>query len=244
MTEDKMRLQKYLALCGVASRRAAEKLIVDGRIAVNGVVVTELGTKVSSGDKVTFDGKPVSGGESKIYIALNKPTGVLSSASDDRGRRTVVDLVSGDFPDGVRLYPVGRLDYDTEGLIFLTNDGDFTYKVTHPKHSINKTYEAVINGRLTEDEIVSLCRGVDIGDFVTSPAVADIIREEKDKSVVQITIHEGKNRQVRKMFEAVGHRVLKLKRISVGNVKLGNLKSGKWRELSEREIKILKGTAK
>lgn len=239
MTEDKMRLQKYLALCGVASRRAAEKLITDGRVAVNGTIVTELGTKVSPRDKVTFDGKLISNGEKKIYIAINKPVGYLSSASDDRGRQTVIDLVKDDFPE--RLYPVGRLDYDTEGLIFLTNDGDFTYAVTHPKHNIDKTYEAIIRGRLTEDEVVSLCRGVDIGDFITSPAVVDIEDERDGKSVVRITIHEGKNRQVRKMFEAVGHRVLKLKRISVGKVKLGNLKSGKWRELTEREINSLKG---
>lgn len=239
MQEEKMRLQKYLALCGVASRRAAEKLITDGRVAVNGVTITELGTKVSSKDKVTFDGKPVSDGEKKIYIALNKPVGYLSSASDDRGRQTVVDLVKGDFAE--RLYPVGRLDYDTEGLIFLTNDGDFTYAVTHPKHNIDKTYEAVIRGRLTEDEIIALCRGVDIDGFVTSPALVDIIDEHDGKATVQITIHEGKNRQVRRMFESVGHRVLKLKRISVGRVKLGNLKSGQWRELTEREIKNLKG---
>ncbi len=239
MTEDKMRLQKYLALCGVASRRAAEKLITDGRVAVNGSVVTELGTKVSPKDKVTFDGKAVTYGEKKIYIAINKPVGYLSSASDDRGRRTVIDLVKDEFPE--RLYPVGRLDYDTEGLIFLTNDGDFTYAVTHPKHNIDKTYEAIIRGRLTEDEVLSLCRGVDIDGFITSPALVDIMDEREGKSIVHITIHEGKNRQVRKMFEAVGHRVLKLKRISVGRVKLGNLRSGSWRELTEREIKSLKG---
>lgn len=244
MTEDKMRLQKYLALCGVASRRAAEKYITDGRVKVNGVTITELGTKVSLKDKVTFDGKDVALEEKKVYIALNKPTGVLSSASDDRGRRTVVDMVKDDFSSDIRLYPVGRLDYDTEGLIFLTNDGDFTYAVTHPKHTINKTYEAIIDGRLTEDETVSLCRGVDIGDFVTSPATMDIVSEEKNKSVIHITIHEGKNRQVRRMFEAVGHRVIKLKRISVGRVKLGNLKVGKWRELTEGEIKSLKGASK
>jgi len=239
MTDDKMRLQKYLALCGVASRRAAEKLITDGRVSVNGNIVTELGTKVSSKDKIAFDGKPVTYNERKVYIVLNKPVGYLSSASDDRGRKTVIDLIKDDFPE--RLYPVGRLDYDTEGLIFLTNDGDFTYSVTHPKHNINKTYEAVIRGRLSEDEVVSLCCGVDIDGFVTSPATVDIVDERDGKSVVRITIHEGKNRQVRKMFEAVGHRVLKLKRISVGKIKLGNLKSGEWRELTEREINSLKG---
>ncbi len=239
MTEEKMRLQKYLALCGIASRRAAEKLIEDGRVAVNGKVVTELGTKVSPKDKVTFDGKPVVLDEQKVYIAVNKPVGVLSTASDDRGRRTVVDLVKDEFTE--RLYPVGRLDYDTEGLIFLTNDGDFTYAVTHPKHNINKTYEAIIRGRLTEDEVVALCRGVRIEGFTTSPALVDIMEEREGKSVVRLTIHEGKNRQVRKMFEAVGHRVLKLKRISVGKVKLGNLRPGQWRELNEREINSLKG---
>lgn len=237
--EDNMRLQKYLALCGVASRRSAEKLITDGRVGVNGTIIRELGTKVGPRDKVTFDGKPVSYTEKKIYIALNKPTGVLSSASDDRGRKTVVDLVKGDFDE--RLYPVGRLDYDTEGLIFLTNDGNFTYAVTHPKHNIDKTYEAVIRGILTEDQIVSLCRGVDIDGFITSPAKLDVIEERDSRSVIQIVIHEGKNRQVRRMFEAVGHKVVKLKRISIGRVKLGNLKVGRWRELTEREIKGLRG---
>jgi len=237
--EENMRLQKYLALCGVASRRASEKLITDGRVAVNGTIITELGTKITAKDTVTFDGKKVTMGENKVYIALNKPAGYLSTASDDRGRRTVIDLVKDDFSE--RLYPVGRLDYDTEGLIFLTNDGNFTQTVTHPKHNIDKTYEAKIYGKLTEDEIIMLCRGVDIGGFVTSEALVDIISEQHDKSTVQITIHEGKNRQVRKMFKAVGNNVLKLKRISVGAVKLGNLKSGQWRFLTEREIDILKG---
>ena len=242
MTEEKMRLQKYLALCGVASRRSAENLILDGRVAVNGVTVTELGTKVTRKDKVFFDGKEVSYEEEKIYIAVNKPVGYLSSVSDDRGRKTVVDLVKNDFTE--RLYPVGRLDYDTEGLIFLSNDGDFTYAVTHPKHNVNKTYEAVLKGRLTEDQIFSLCKGVDIDGFITSPALVDVIDEREGKSIVNITIHEGKNRQVRKMFEAVGHRVVKLKRISVGRVKLGNLKPGQWRHLTEREINGLRGKTK
>lgn len=242
MTEEKMRLQKYLALCGVASRRSAENFILDGRVSVNGVTVTELGTKVTRKDKVAFDGKEVSYETQKIYIAVNKPVGYLSSVSDDRGRKTVVDLVKNDFTE--RLYPVGRLDYDTEGLIFLSNDGDFTYAVTHPKHNVNKTYEAVLKGKLTEDEIFSLCKGVDIEGFVTSPALVDVIDERDGKSIVNITIHEGKNRQVRKMFEAVGHRVLKLKRISVGKVKLGNLKPGQWRHLSEREINGLRGKTK
>lgn len=239
MAEENMRLQKYLALCGIASRRSAEKLILDGKIVVNGKTVTELGTKVTSKDKVAFMGKPVELKEQKVYLALNKPAGVLSSASDDRGRTTVVDLVKKSFSQ--RLYPVGRLDYDTEGLIFLTNDGDFTYSVTHPKHNINKTYEATIRGRLTDDETLILCRGVDIGGFVTSPALVDVIGEEAGKTTVKITIHEGKNRQVRKMFETVGHRVLKLKRTSVGSVKLGNLKVGCWRELTEKEIRTLRG---
>ena len=239
MTEEKMRLQKYLALCGVASRRSAEVLILDGRVEVNGKIITELGTKVSKKDKVTFDGKEITYESEKIYIAVNKPVGYLSSVSDDRGRKTVVDLVKDEFTE--RLYPVGRLDYDTEGLIFLTNDGDFTYAVTHPKHNINKTYEAIIRGKLTEDEIFLLCKGVNIDGFITSPALLDIVDEAKDKSTVHITIHEGKNRQVRKMFDAVGHRVLKLKRISVGKVKLGNLKVGKWRTLTEKEINSLRG---
>lgn len=239
MTDENMRLQKYLALCGVASRRASEKLIEEGRVKVNGETVTELGTKVGRGDKVLFDGKPVAPDSGKVYIALNKPHGYLSSASDDRGRKTVVDLVKDAFPQ--RLYPVGRLDYDTEGLIFLTNDGDFTYSVTHPKHNIEKTYEAVIKGVITEKAVTSLSEGVEIDGFLTSPAFVNVISTEGVRSVVRITIHEGKNRQVRKMFEAVGFRVTKLKRISIGKVKLGTLKSGTWRELSEKEIRSLKG---
>lgn len=239
MTNENMRLQKYLALCGVASRRSAERLIEDGRVKVNGETVTELGTKVSRGDRVLFDGKIVTPDESKVYIALNKPNGYLSSASDDRGRKTVVDLVKDEFPQ--RLYPVGRLDYDTEGLIFLTNDGDFTYAVTHPKHNVEKTYEAVIRGVLTEKAVTSLSEGVEIDGFLTSPAFVNVLSAENGRSVVRITIHEGKNRQVRKMFEAVGFRVSKLKRISIGKVKLGSLKSGAWRELSEKEIRSLKG---
>lgn len=239
MNEESMRLQKYLALCGVASRRSAEQLIVDGRISVNGKVITELGTKVCGKDKVTFDGREVTLSEQKVYIAINKPTGYLSTVTDDRGRKTVIDLVKNDFPE--RIYPVGRLDYDTEGLLLLSNDGDFTYAVTHPKHSISKTYEAVIKGKLNDNDILSLCRGVDIGGYVTAPAIVDILREGDGKTVVQITISEGKNRQVRKMFEAIGHFVLKLKRVSIGGVKLANLKSGKWRYLTDKEIKSLKG---
>lgn len=239
MTNEYMRLQKYLAICGVASRRGAEKLITDGLVKVNGKTVTELGTKVSMGDEVVFDGKRVSPDKTKIYIALNKPVGYLSSASDDRGRKTVVDLVRDSFPQ--RLYPVGRLDYDTEGLIFLTNDGNFTYAVTHPKHNVEKTYEAVIKGALTEQAVNRLSEGVMIDGFLTSPAFVNIVSEEGGRSVVRITIHEGKNRQVRKMFEAVGFRVAKLKRISIGKVRLGTLKTGAWRELSEREIKSLRG---
>ena len=235
---EEMRLQKYLALCSVASRRASEQLILDGRVSINGTVVTELGTKIKDGDEVLVDGKKVSPDKKKIYIALNKPIGCVATASDERGRRTVMEYVA-DIPE--RIYPVGRLDYNTEGLLIMSNDGDFTYALTHPKHEKEKVYEALVSGIVLHKAIEKLEKGVYIDGKKTSPAKAEVIEHKRNTSLVRLAIHEGRNRQVRKMCEAVGHKVLALKRISIAGIELGNLPLGKWRHLNDNEIKRLKG---
>jgi len=226
------RLQKVLAAKGVCSRRKAEELILQGRISVNGEVASELGTKISETDQISVDGKPLVVNENLVYVMLNKPPGVITSASDPRGRRTVLDFGT---PKNIRLFPVGRLDYDSSGLIILTNDGDFAYKMTHPKHEVSKTYEAVIRNIPGEEEIKKLQEGVFVEGKKTSPATVNIIQAEPDV-IIHITIHEGRNRQIRKMLENVGHPVIKLKRISVGNLSLGNLPPGKWRYLRTEEL--------
>ncbi|MCR4435557.1 MAG: pseudouridine synthase [Clostridiales bacterium] len=232
-----MRLQKYLALSGIASRRKAEELITGGRVAVNGIIVRELGTRVSEGDEVLLDGKQVKPEERKLYIALNKPAGYVTTVKDQFGRPAVLDLVHG---IKERIYPVGRLDYDTSGLLILTNDGEFTYKLTHPRHEVKKTYTAEIAGIPNDEEICRFEEGLRIEEnFVTSPAVFKV-KEKKEKScVVEIVIHEGRNRQVRKMCEAIGHPVISLKRVAIGKLRLGALKEGEWRHLSKEEIEWL-----
>lgn len=227
-----MRLQKFLAHAGIASRRAAEVIIKQGRVTINGKTITDMGINISDTDVVTVDGKTIAKEEEKIYIMLNKPVGYVSSAKDQFGRPTVIDLVS-DIEQ--RLYPVGRLDYDTAGLILLTNDGDFTYQITHPKHEINKVYEALISGVLIDNEINMFEAGLIIEDYTTSPAKLVVKEIIKGNSLVNITIHEGRNRQVRKMCAAIGHDVLALKRISIGPIALNNLPEGKWRRLSDSE---------
>ena len=233
---EEMRLQKYLALCSVASRRGAELLIQEGRVKVNGTTVTELGTKVSGGDKVSVDGKTIKLDNKKVYIMLNKPRGCVTTVSDERGRATVMEFVE-DIPE--RIYPVGRLDYNTEGLLILTNDGDFTYALTHPKHEKEKVYEALVSGIMLHGAVDKLCRGVYIDGRKTAPAKVEVKEHRRNTSLVEITIHEGRNRQVRKMCEAVGHEVLSLKRTGISGVELGNLKPGKWRHLTEVEINRL-----
>lgn len=239
MTEEKIRLQKYLAMANVASRRTAEEYITQGRVKVNGNVCDVLGTKVSMTDKVEFDGKLVKIEEKKVYIALNKPSGVVTTASDERGRETVLDLVRNDIPE--RVFPVGRLDFNTEGLLILTNDGDFTYRVTHPKHKVAKVYLAEVVGVPDRKALNDLANGVIIDGKMTSRAKVDTVTINKNSCTLEITIFEGRNRQVRKMCEAVGHRVIHLKRIQVGGVKLGHLPLGKWRHLTDTEIKNLLG---
>lgn len=231
-----MRLQKFLAHGGVASRRAAEEIIKQGRVTINGKKVSDMGISVSDTDKVTVDGREITAEEEKIYIILNKPVGYVSSAKDQFGRPTVLDLVT---DTNKRLYPVGRLDYDTSGLILLTNDGDFTYRLTHPKHEIEKVYEALVSGIPSSDEIKCFETGLEIENYRTSHAKLKVTGVLGENAIVLITIHEGRNRQVRKMCEAIDHRVLELKRISIGSVVLKDLPVGKWRRLTPEELQSL-----
>ncbi len=233
-----VRLQKYIAMCGTASRRKAEELIADGKVKVNGETVREMGVKVEIGaDKVTVSGKEIKTASKKYYIMLNKPEGYVSTVNDQFDRPTVIDLIDSEIK--TRIFPVGRLDYDTSGLIILTNDGDFTYRVTHPKFEMEKTYIAYVKGGLTISGINRLRRGVKVEDYTTSPAEVEILDSKDGVTKVKITIHEGKNRQVRKMFEAVGCKVHALERISIGKVELGNLPLGRWRYLTSHEVNYL-----
>ena len=236
-----IRLQKFLADCGIASRRKCEEFIEAGRVKVNGKTV-ELGFKVDpENDKVEFDGNVVSNTKKEFtYILLNKPIGVVTTADDQFDRETVLDLVK----IKTRVVPVGRLDMYTSGALILTDDGDFIYKVTHPKHEINKTYTVTLVGIVTNEDIEKLRKGVVIdGDYTTKPAKARIMKidEQKNISRVEITIHEGKNRQVRKMCEAIGKKVLALHRAKIGNLGVKDLKLGTWRYMTKREVEdILK----
>lgn len=227
-----------MANSGVASRRASEKLIEEGRVKVNGVVVTQLGTTVNPEiDQVEVDGKLIHTVSEQIYILLNKPPGFVTTAKDQFNRPTVLDLLK-DIP--TRVYPVGRLDYQTSGLLILTNDGDLTLKLTHPKHEVFKTYVATVEGRITDASLAQLTEGVDIGDFVTSPAQVSLIKATAAESIVRIAIREGKYRQVRRMFESVGYPVTALQRIELGELNLSGLQEGKWRFLTSEEISYLK----
>ncbi|WHX47411.1 pseudouridine synthase [Paenibacillus woosongensis] len=232
------RLQKILAAAGVASRRKCEELITSGQVQVNGETVTALGTKADPAvDVITVNGKTI-GAEKKIYIMFNKPKGVITSASDPQGRKIVTDYLKGITE---RLYPVGRLDYDTEGLLLLTNDGDFAHLLTHPKHHVPKTYLATVKGVPHGTELEKLKDGVMLEDGMTAPAEVEYYDVDPDgkQAVISITIHEGRNRQVRRMFEAIQHPVTKLKRISFGGLYLDNLKRGLYRHLSKEEVEEL-----
>ena len=236
------RLQKYLAQCGVASRRKCEELILQGRVQVNGVTVTELGTKINpEKDKIKFDGKDIKQAQKLVYILLNKPIGYVTTADDQFGRDTVLDLVK----VKERIVPVGRLDMYTSGALILTNDGDFVYQVTHPKHEIEKTYTVTIKGIVQNSEVEQLKNGIKIDDYITKPARVKILKTdtEKDISRLEITIHEGKNRQVRKMCEAVGRKVLALHRSKIGGIGVKDIELGKWRYLTANEVQqILKNS--
>ena len=233
-----MRLQKYLALCGIASRRKAEAMISDGRVAVNGIVVTAMGTQVDEKtDIVLVDGVRAVPEAEKYYLAYNKPIGEVTTVRDPEGRATVMDRFR-DFP--VRLFPVGRLDFDTEGLLLLTNDGEMMNHVLHPSSEIQKSYLARVSNRVSDDSIDHLRSGVMIVGRMTSPAEVRLIRRENLYTDLLISIHEGRNRQVRKMVEAVGHQVVSLKRVRFGPILLGDLPSGMWRKLTEAEIAKLR----
>ena len=239
MEEEKIRLQKYLAECGIASRRKAEEYIQEGKVQVNGKVVTELGVKINpEKDIVYFNNKKVAKQNENIYILLNKPIGYVTTTKDQFNRETVLDLIKG---INKRIVPVGRLDMYTSGALILTNDGDFTYKVTHPSHEITKTYVATLRGIVTYEEMEKLKSGVEIEDYLTRPAKVKILKTDTEKNIsrIEITIHEGKNRQVRKMCEAIGKNVMALHRSKIGNIGVKDLKIGEWRYLSSTEIKSI-----
>lgn len=235
---EEIRLQKFLAEAGVASRRKAEELILQGKVKVNHKIVTELGTKINvQNDIVEYEGKTVMIKQEKVYILLNKPIGYVTTAKDQFNRDSVLDLVK----VKQRIVPVGRLDMYTSGALILTNDGDFVYQVTHPKHEIEKTYTVTVKGMIQKEEVQMLKKGVRIENYTTRPAKVRILKieEVKNQSRLEITIHEGKNRQVRKMCEAVGHKVLALHRSKIAGIDVKQLPLGKWRYLSKNEITSL-----
>jgi 23S rRNA pseudouridine2605 synthase len=232
-----MRLQHYLALCGIASRRKCETLIAHGRVRVNGIVVDKAGTNVEQGtDRVELDGSIVEPSDAPVCYMLYKERGVISTCSDPQGRPTVMSYFEG---VKERLFPVGRLDYDTEGLLLVTNDGRLAYRLTHPRYEVNKTYVAVVRGQIKTSQIRKLEKGVEIDGIRTASAHVQVLDATPGRSELRITIHEGKNRQVRKMFLAVGLPVVKLKRDQIGSLSLGNLKPGQLRKLKPHEIQCL-----
>jgi len=231
------RLQKFISSCGITSRRKAEEMILNGIVKVNGKVVNTLGIKVDTEkDIVTINNEQINKVDKYIYIKLYKPEGYVTTVDDQFGRKTVIDLIN----IKERIYPIGRLDYNTSGLLLLTNDGDLANKLMHPKYNIYKTYVADIEGNITNESIDKLKSGVTIDDYKTAPSKVKLVSVLKESSRVEISIYEGKNRQVRKMFDAVGHYVYSLKRISFGKIKLGMLKPGQWVNLSDEEIYFLK----
>ncbi|WP_425061111.1 Ribosomal large subunit pseudouridine synthase B [Sporomusa carbonis] len=237
------RLQKVIAQAGIASRRDAEELIKAGRVTVNNIVVTELGTKIEpKRDKVAVDGKPLTA-EKYVYVLLNKPKGVVTTLEDPRGRKTVADLVA-NIPE--RIYPVGRLDYNTEGLLIMTNDGDLTYALTHPSHEIAKTYLAKVEGYPPEEKLDLLRAGIKLEDGITAPAKINIVAVDREKGLttLEIIIKEGKNRQIRRMCEAIGYPVKNLKRVKIAFLTLEGLRRGQYRQLLPGEVEELKRLGK
>ncbi|MDO4203421.1 MAG: pseudouridine synthase [Selenomonadaceae bacterium] len=232
------RLQKIIAKAGICSRRAAEKLIAEGKVKVDGSVVTELGFQAEwPGQEIEVEGKKLSVPEKHVYILINKPRGYISTASDDRGRKTVLDLVP---TVKERIYPVGRLDYDTEGLLLLTNDGELMNGLLHPRQEVKKTYIAMVDGELTGEKLEALRSGVDLSDGKTAPAQVLLLPNSRPPLYeVRITIHEGRNRQVRRMFESVGCRVISLRRVRFAALSLKGLECGGKRALTEEEVAML-----
>ena len=213
-----------------------EEIILEFKVKVNGVIVKELGIKVDPlSDKVEYNGNIITKEENKVYIMLNKPEGYISSVKDEKGRDTILDIVK----VKERVYPIGRLDYDSSGLLLLTNDGEIYNKIIHPREELIKKYIAVVKGEVTNKDISAFKRGIDIGGYVTAPAELKVISYDKDISTIEVGIHEGKNRQIRKMCAAINHEVLSLKRISIGELRLGYLKRGEWRKLNSEEIEYI-----
>lgn len=232
-----MRLNKYIAQSGLTSRRKADELIANGNVKVNGMVVTELGIDVQPDDIVEVNGSRVCAEQRLVYYMLNKPIGYVTTLSDEKDRPIVTDLLT-DVSE--RVFPVGRLDFNTSGLLLMTNDGELANKLMHPKHEIYKTYRAEVSGVLSAERASRLRKGVDIGGFITSPAKVKIIKQAKSHCVVEIQICEGKYRQVRRMFKAVGNRVLSLQRVAEGELYLGRLMEGHYRKLTPEEVTYLK----
>ena len=236
MKDNKIRLQKFLADSGVASRRKSEELIENRKVKVNGRIAS-IGDKVDPiRDKVTVSGKNVVAVKRKVYIMLHKPRGFVTTASDELGRKCVTDLVK---DVGVRVFPVGRLDKDSEGLLFMTNDGEFANNLTHPSKHVNKTYRTTVKGQVDDEQLLHLSEGVEIDGRKTLPCDCFVAERKPDRTVLIFIIHEGRNRQIRKMCESVGLEVIRLKRTEIAGVKLGMLPQGKWRDINEREMKRL-----
>lgn len=236
---EEIRLQKYFTDCGVLSRRAAEAEIAAGRVKVNGVVA-EVGQKIHPGvDRVEYRGKPVlmPARTGHTYVMLNKPRGYLTSMTDDRGRRCVTELVA---DVGKRIYPVGRLDLESEGLLLLTDDGDLTYKLTHPRHEIPKIYHVKLSGDVTEEEIEALSQPIELDGYMTQPVEIELVSRRDNATTLRMTLYEGRNRQIRRTCAAQGFKVLRLCRVAIGDLKLGNLAPGKWRYLTRAQVEYLK----
>lgn len=241
MKDNKIRLQKHIAGCGIASRRKAEELISLGKVKVNGHIAS-LGDKVDPvRDKVTVRGKNITAVNEKVYIMLHKPRGFVTTMDDEEGRKCVSDLVK---DVGTRVFPVGRLDRNSEGLLIMTNDGELANKITHPSSHVNKTYRVTVNGSVSDEQLLKLASGIEIDGWKTLPCDVFIGEKKTDRTVLIFIIHEGRNRQIRKMCEAVGLDVLRLKRTEIAGVKLGMLPQGKWRPLNERELRRLDSITK
>ena len=231
-----MRINKFLASAGVASRRKVEEFIINGRVKVNGKMVKDLATDIKSTDIVKLDNKLVKPATNFVYFKLNKPKGYVTTASDEKDRKTVMDLMRGVH---IRVFPVGRLDYDTEGLLLLTNDGDLANILTKPNSNIAKCYVVTIEGQIDKDEIKKLSSGIDIGDYVTKPCNVELMEEKDNSTKLKVTITEGKNRQIRRMFEAINKNITFLKRVQIGEIKLGGLSRGEYQPLNSKELKYI-----
>ena len=235
-----MRINQYIASAGVTSRRKADELIAEGRVKVNGAILTSPGYHVEEGDIVEVDGARIEPAGKKVYYLLNKPAGYVTSTADKEGRPLVTELV----PDSVRVFPVGRLDYNTTGLLIMTNDGDLANALMHPSKEFDKKYLVRAQGIVTRDEVKRLEAGIDIGGFVTSPAEVHLAKHDRNSTLAEIIIHEGKNRQIRRMFEAIGHPVLELCRTGLGDLTIGKLAIGQCRKLSPAEVENLRRAVK